>query len=110
MVKNVIVSIKPKYVKEILMGAKKFEYRKQIFKQKVNNIYIYESFPTKKIVAYFKYVGSLIDTPENIWNITKDFGGIDKESFFKYFGNKEYAYAIKIHNIKIFQESIIQKN
>lgn len=109
MIKNVIISIKPIYVKRILRGTKKFEYRKGIFKQDVNNIYIYESYPTKKIVAYFKYTGFLSDSPKKIWNLTKNISGVDEDFFFKYFQGKECAYAIKIRDLKVLTKSIDPK-
>ncbi len=81
MKKNVIISIKPQYVKQILNGTKKFEYRKRIFKQEVNKVYIYESSPHQRIVGYFKYSGTLSGTPYEIWESTSKLGGIDEAVF-----------------------------
>jgi len=53
---NVILSIKPEYVRKILTGEKKFEYRKRIWKDKVKKIYIYSSRPEKKLHAIFTFI------------------------------------------------------
>ncbi|AFQ44901.1 hypothetical protein [Desulfosporosinus meridiei] len=103
---NVLISIKPKYVQEILGGKKKYEYRKSIFKREVDKIYIYSTSPDRKIVGYFKFVGYLKEDPEKIWEITKECSGIDKESFKEYFNNKTHAYAIKIEQLYIFHTPI----
>lgn len=110
MKKNVILSIKPKYVEQIINRSKKYEYRKRIFKQSVNKVYIYESSPTKRIRGYFYYTGTLEGTPEEIWNRTKLYSGINKKAYDKYFSNKLFAYAIKIEEIYIFDEAINPKN
>lgn len=106
---NIIMSIKPKYVREIIEGKKKYEYRKSIFKNDIDRIYIYSSSPVKKIVGYFKFKGYLKDTPSNIWNETQDYAGIDKKSYDKYFDGKELAYALNIYNFHEFEEYIDPK-
>ena len=89
---SVLLSIKPKYVEEIKKKSKLFEFRKQIFKQFTNEIWVYESAPTKKII-----VSDIIkDSPKNLWRQTKQVAGINKEDFFKYFEGKEEGYAIEI--------------
>jgi len=50
---NVLLSIKPKYVDLILNGEKKYEFRRKIFRNETNKVYVYCTSPVKKIVAYF---------------------------------------------------------
>ena len=54
---NVILSIKPEFVEKIFSGEKQYEYRKVLFKQKVDTVYIYASRPISKIVGEFKIAG-----------------------------------------------------
>ena len=56
---NALISIKPKYVEEIINKNKKYEYRKSIFKKDIDKVYIYSTRPNKQIVGYFKYSGYL---------------------------------------------------
>ena len=51
---NVILSIKPEFVEKIFSGEKQYEYRKILFKQKVDTVYIYASRPISKIVGEFR--------------------------------------------------------
>jgi type I restriction enzyme S subunit len=48
---NVLLSIRPKYVEEIIKGNKRYEFRKSIFKKKVDEVWIYATSPTKKLLA-----------------------------------------------------------
>ena len=48
---KILFSIKPEYVKDILSGRKKYEYRKIKPKNRVDAIIIYSSAPVMKIVA-----------------------------------------------------------
>ena len=57
---NVILSIKPEYVAEIKAGRKCFEFRKTIFKEKVEKVYIYASSPVSKVVGEFQPVDILV--------------------------------------------------
>ena len=52
--RDVIISIQPQYVEKIMDGIKRYEYRKVApTAEDVNDFFIYESSPTKKIVASF---------------------------------------------------------
>lgn len=106
---NILISIKPKYVREILSGKKKYEYRKRIFTRNIDKVYIYSTSPERKIVGYFKYSGYIKDTPEKIWDNTNEFSGIDEESYYQYFSKSSFAYAIKIERIYLFETPIDPK-
>ena len=43
--RSIVLSIHPKYVEQILLGTKKYEYRTRICSKSVNKIYIYETSP-----------------------------------------------------------------
>lgn len=93
---KVLLSIKPEYVKRIMTGEKKFEYRKQIFKKKVDKVVIYSTLPVGKIVGEFQISNVIKDNPNIIWQMTKNKSGISEEKFQEYFNGREYGYAIEI--------------
>ncbi|MDG6251362.1 ASCH domain-containing protein [Methanocalculus sp.] len=102
---RVLLSIKPKYVEQILKGNKKFEFRKVIFKdQSVQEIFIYSSYPVKKIIGKFRVGDILEDHPDRLWMKVKDASGIDEEEFFNYFHGKEKGFAIGIDEMLQFDE------
>ena len=103
---NVILSIKPEFVGKIFSGEKRYEYRKILFKQKVDTVYIYASRPISKIVGEFKIEEILCDTPDNIWKQTKHQSGVTKKFFDKYYKGKDKAVALKIKECKEYEEEI----
>ena len=103
---DVLLSIRPFYVKEILQGTKKYEYRKVLPKNIVNRYYIYESSPAQRIVGYFTCQNVLSDTPMNIWNQTCKYGGISYLDYQKYFRNRDSAYALKIDAAYFFSTPV----
>ncbi|SEJ95963.1 Predicted transcriptional regulator, contains an HTH and PUA-like domains [Propionispira arboris] len=100
---DVLLSIKPKYVEQILSGRKKYEFRKKIFLKPVERVYVYSSSPVKRIVGFFLYAKSIKDTPNNVWEQTKKFAGISKDDYFHYFIDKKIAYALIIERFYEFE-------
>lgn len=101
---KVLLSIKPEYVEKIFSGKKQFEYRKSIFKKNVDTIIIYATMPIGKIVGEFQIDSILYDSPQGLWEKTKEQSGISSEYFYDYFKHKEIAYAIKIKNVIKYHE------
>ena len=99
---NIILPINPKHVKKIISGEKKYEYRTRIPKNPVDKIIIYETAPTKKIVAEAKIIEIISLPPKTLWEETKDFSGITKEYFDQYFKDKDIAYAYRLGKIKVY--------
>lgn len=108
---NVLLSIKPAYVRKIVSGDKKYELRKRIFKTAgINRIYIYSSSPEKKIIGSFAIGAILKDTPLQLWEKLQTDLGIDYPSYCDYFQGKVLAYAIRITDLEIFPEPIDPKD
>jgi type I restriction enzyme S subunit len=104
---DVLLSIKPKYVKSIIEGDKRYEFRKTIFKNReIDRIFIYSSSPVKKIVGTFEIGCILEDHPSDLWDTVKEFAGIDDRDFFAYFDGKSRAFAIEIQNLQEFDVPI----
>ncbi len=101
---NAILSIKPQYVEEIVAGRKRYEYRKSIFKQKVEKVYIYASAPVSKIVGEFEPVDVVSGEPAEVWKKTREWSGITKCFFYEYYKGRGTAYAIEIKNLRIYDE------
>ena len=104
---DVLLSIKPKYVKSIIEGEKRYEFRKTIFKNReIKRIYIYSSSPMKKIVGTFEIGKILEDHPTDLWENVKDYAGINDREYFSYFAGKSRAFAIEIQNLQKFNNPI----
>ncbi len=95
-----ILSIKPKYANAIIDGSKLYEYRKVLPKNTdIDKVYIYASKPIMAIIGEFT-IGSVIsDTPQKVWELTCEHGGIIKKQFNGYFKGHSVAHAIKISEV-----------
>ena len=97
---SIVLSIHPEYVKRILSGEKRFEYRRKL--PLISNtpyILIYETSPIKKYVAIAEVLERLIDTPEGLWERTQHASGISYNKYQKYFANSCFAAAYKLGRI-----------
>jgi len=104
---GVLLSIKPKYVREILSGAKQYEFRKQIFKnESVKTVFIYSTAPEKKIVASFQLGEIVKNHPDYLWEQYCDVSGLSEHEFFEYFSDRDTGYAIRIEELEEFAEPV----
>ncbi|HTN19509.1 MAG TPA: ASCH domain-containing protein [Pelobium sp.] len=109
---KVILSIKPYYAEKILNGEKTYELRKSIFKvPNIKTVIIYASSPISRIIGEFEIDGIIYEEITSLWKNTKEFTSVDKNFFDEYFADREKGYAIKIKNIKRYDEtySIMEK-
>lgn len=104
--KNIVISINPEHVENIINGIKKYEYRTKAAKKDINKIIIYETFPIKKIVGEAEIIDVLMMSPEELWDATKDYSGITKDFFDQYFKNRDIAYAYKLGKIKVYEQPL----
>lgn len=97
--KTIVISIHPVHLLKILKREKIFEYRRLAAKSDIDSILIYETAPVSKIVA-LAYVKEVISLPlAQLWENTKDGGGIDEAFFYSYFHGKKIGYAYKIDKV-----------
>ena len=101
---NILLSINPEYVEQILNGTKTYEYRKNVCKRKVDKIVIYSTYPVKKIVGEVEVLDIIQMEKEELWNMTKDKSGITKNFFDKYYETKDKAVAYKLGKVIRYEE------
>nr|WP_298524309.1 ASCH domain-containing protein [uncultured Porphyromonas sp.] len=94
---KVLLSIKPEFVEQIASGAKCFEYRRVLYKRTgIKRIVVYASSPVCRIVGEIEVGELLTDTPEALWERTKEKSGISEDFFLSYFSERSHAHAIEI--------------
>lgn len=98
---KVLLSIKPEHAENILLGHKKYEFRRTIFKfPDVTKVVIYASSPVQKVIGEFEVDHVLTLKLGELWKKTKLGSGIDKEFYDSYFSGKEIGHAIKVKKVK----------
>ncbi len=99
---TILLPIKPEYAKKIVNKTKIYEYRKSKCKKNVDKIVIYCTSPVKKIIAEVEVKSIISNTPIKLWNDTKEFSGISKSKYMKYFENKDTAFAYELGNVILY--------
>lgn len=102
---KVLLSIKPEFAEKIFNGTKKYEFRKNIFKNKsVDKVVVYASSPVQCVIGEFEIETILNDDINRIWEQTHKDSGISEEFYRTYFAHKTNAYAIKIGKVTKFKK------
>lgn len=97
--RSIILSIHPSFVDKILRGEKRFEFRKILAKKEPQKMIIYSTSPISRVVAEADIEDILIDTPDNLWERTSSYAGVDKAFFNEYFNNRPRGIAYQLTNI-----------
>lgn len=101
---NVLLSIKPEFAEKIFQGTKKYEFRKALFKNRnIKKVVVYASAPISKVIGEFEIEDILKHDTESLWAKTKKHSGIPKDYFDNYFNGREFGYAIKIRESKLYK-------
>lgn len=101
---RVLLSIKPRYATAILRGTKKYEFRRTIFSRQVDVVLLYVSAPVRRVVAEFDVLSVISGPLSTLWRKTGRYAGIDKVSFFNYFEGLDKGHAIKIGEVRQYNE------
>lgn len=101
---KMLLSIKPAYVKKILEGKKKYEYRKFHCKEGIDTIVIYSTAPEKKVVGEVSLLDIIVGDVDYVWRITRPEGGITQKAFKEYYKNKEKATVYKLGDVLMYDE------
>ena len=94
--RSVVASIKPKYVKLIRAGQKKYELRKRRIGPAGTLVAVYETLPVGLITGRFTIGSVITGSPLEIWENLSDCLGVSFDEFGKYFGSGNRAFAHEI--------------
>lgn len=96
---RILLSIKPEYVRSILAGSKRYEFRKVRCRADIDTIVIYATAPLMQVVGEVEVNGVIEDYPEQVWQLTADFSGISKDFFDQYYGRTTRAVAYRLGKV-----------
>jgi predicted transcriptional regulator len=102
---RILLSIKPKYVRQILQGKKKWEYRRTIPKRNVTSIVVYASAPWKRVVCEVEVLGVKSAHHLFLWYDTKPYAGITFAEYLNYCNVVKDMHAFKLGKIHVFGPS-----
>ncbi len=101
---QMLLSINPEHVENILSGKKLFEFRKVRCKPAVDRIIIYATAPQKMVVAEAEIEDIIEGEINAVWRQTKDFAGISYAFFRAYYKGKKNAVAYKLGKVEVYEQ------
>ncbi len=101
---QMLLSINPEHVENILNGKKQYEFRKVRCKSDVDKIIIYSTAPQKMVVAEAEIEEIIEDDIIEVWRQTKALAGISYDFFRAYYKGKKKAVAYKLVNVEAYEE------
>lgn len=101
---RMLLSINPEHVENILLGTKRFEFRKVRCKSAVDKILIYATAPEKMVVAEAEVEDIIEGDVETVWDITHEYSGITYDFYASYYKGKEKAVAYKLRKVRKYKE------
>jgi predicted transcriptional regulator len=96
------LSIRPQYAEAIFRGEKRFEFRRAIFRRKVDVVVVYITSPVCRVAGEFEVEEIICDSVGALWNRTRGSAGIERERFFEYFSGRRAGYAIAIGAVRSY--------
>ena len=103
--KNVLFVIDEKEIEKIKKGDKLYVFEKYNFPEEVDKIFIY-SKDSKEVIGCFSGNEIITNTSLYFWKNFSDKCGLTKQALFDYFKPRKRGWAIKINDLKVFDNPI----
>lgn len=105
MSETIVLSIRPRYVKKIFDGTKKFEFRRVMPSNKLlERVIIYESAPVSMCVGEFRISGLGRCGVDSMWRMCAPDSGIDVRDFYDYFDGLQIAQCYIIDAVRKYKK------
>lgn len=103
--KNVLLVMDEDKIEKIKNGEKSYEFKRYNFSQEVDKIFIY-SKESKEVIGCFRGNKIFANTSLYFWKNFSEKSGLTKKELFDYFEYKGWGWAIKINDLRIFDNPI----
>jgi predicted transcriptional regulator len=90
----------------LLIGLKRFEFRRSHFAPSVHTVVIYATSPVRAVVGEFAIRAVHADTPARLWRLAQGYTGIDRERFNRYFAGCSHGVAIEVEQARQYREHL----
>lgn len=107
----VLLSIKPRFVEQILAGTKTVEFRRSWAAEPVGLVVVYSSSPVQRLVGMVEIDGAVMGSPASVWSKCRTRGpGLERKELMEYFSGKDQAYGILLGNLTLPEKPIRPKS
>lgn len=96
-----LMSIHPKYAKQILAGDKRVEFRKRPIAADVTHVLVYATAPISAIVGAFVVTEQVTLAPQMLWRRFRQVAGIEWVDFTAYYTGRQSGTGIAVGDVLI---------
>ena len=101
--RQILMSIRPKYSAKIFAGEKHFELRRMRVRASAGDVvWVYESAPTMALVGAFTVRRVLFESLRTIWKHHSQVLGVSYEEYVAYFRDRDVGCAIEVDAVARF--------
>lgn len=105
--KNILISIKPVFVKKIISGKKRVEIRRRRLRiNQGDKLWIYSSLPAARVEAIAMVRSVSYGPPSELWPFVSDVADITAEAYESYLAGSNEACAIFLGEIEELVEPV----
>lgn len=105
--KAALISVHPKYARQILEGSKRVEFRRVWASRPVTHLVLYSTAPDMKVVAILKIKETIEESKAGLWELAKRYGGgLTREELRAYFLDKARGYGLIIGSVQALKKPI----
>lgn len=99
--KAALISVHPKYVRLILDGSKRVEFRRVWAARPVTHLVLYSTAPEMSVVAILEIKQTVEASIAGLWDLAKQHGGgLSRAMLREYFLNKSRGYGLVIGAVR----------
>lgn len=101
-----LMSIRPEFAHAILAGTKTVEFRKRPVAKDVTHILVYATLPVGSVLGWFSVKDQSTKSPKDLWKQFGRVGGIAKERFLAYYGQRDLGTGIMVGDVGLFADPL----
>ncbi len=102
-----LISVHPKYVRQILDGSKKIEFRRVWASRPITHLVLYSTAPEMKVVAILQIKKTIEANVSELWELAKQYGGgLTRTMLREYFSNKPRGYGLIIGSVQTLNKPL----
>lgn len=101
---NIVLSIKPEFVKQIISGKKTVELRKKAPRSGAYRarVFIWETSPSKQMAGIATIASITVLPIRELWKEVQDIAGVTQQQFDDYFKDHDLGFALYLEDIQEF--------
>ena len=104
---DILISVKPQYVAEMLRGDKSVELRRRSIRVPIGTtVWIYETVPSGRVGAVAEVSAVDESVPNEVWSRYRNRIGLSRQAFLSYFEGSERACAVVFRRIRPLRRSL----